>query len=317
MVAACFGGSLSFAIAGNGESVRRGVIVPLQPDVFIAGTLNGSTSDANWEARGQRALASIAALGPFTSQSIIPQPTTAYLREAIERSGFLAHYQRQLSKNGEGRLNPADADPRLWLPTMLSPAMGNPGAHTLREFHYQSRCLGLIEAHEESRGRKYGRVLFTRLEFEWLHPHPPLSLLDEQLTWIQAGEDNGGITDRHWLSNRADANVLMRRWEALLDGSALVALHGSSDLARISPVFVSSEIYLLRLIEHHSIRLGRFPGLAYLQCCEDLYLDASGHGIHSDHGGFLSTGDGATIGAKTCFQACAVSSTTTRAPVQS
>ena len=85
-------------------------------------------------------------------------------------------------------------------------------------------------------------MLFSRLEFEWLHPHPPLSLLDERLVWIQAGEDNGGITDRHWLSNRADADVLMRRWEAILDGSALTAIHGGSDLNRVTPVFVSSEV---------------------------------------------------------------------------
>mgnify|MGYP007078168241 CR=1 FL=1 len=57
-------------------------------------------------------------------------------------------FQVQISKNGEGRLNKGDDDPRLWLPTMLSPALGNPSAHTLREFHYQSRCMRLISRHE-------------------------------------------------------------------------------------------------------------------------------------------------------------------------
>ena len=66
----------------------------------------------------------------------------------ISSSGFWEQYARQASKGGDGRLNPADEDPRLWLPTMVAPVLGNPSAHTLREFHYQSRCFGLMQRHE-------------------------------------------------------------------------------------------------------------------------------------------------------------------------
>lgn len=83
--------------------------------------------------------------------------------------------------------------------------------------------------------RSYRRVLFTRLEFEWLRPHPPLSLLDEDVIWVQAGEDNGGINDRHWLSSRTAAEVMLRRWDYILDGTALAAVHGSTDLSRVTP----------------------------------------------------------------------------------
>lgn len=70
--------------------------------------------------------------------------------------------------------------------------------------------------------------------------------------------------------------------------------------------FISSEIYLHMLIRHTKLQLGRFPMLAYLQCCEYLYLDEHGRGIESNHGGFLSVGEGRSTGqagAKTCFQA--------------
>ena len=158
ILAACFGGSPSFRIAGNGESVRRGVLVPLQPDVFIAGTLNGSNISADWPSRSRQALASISALGPFAGATVEVQPSTASLKMSIERSGFMRHYKRQISSNGAGRLNPSDDDPRLWLPTMLSPALGNPSAHTLREFHYQSRCLNMIRAIMSYRGLESERL---------------------------------------------------------------------------------------------------------------------------------------------------------------
>ena len=29
--------------------------------------------------------------------------------------------------------------------------------------------------------------MFTRLEFEWLHPHPSLQLLDPALLWLPTG----------------------------------------------------------------------------------------------------------------------------------
>ena len=168
----------------------------------------------------------------------------------------------------------------------------------------------MIEARERAAGgRPYGRVLFTRLELEWLRPHPPLELLDPAVTWVPAGEDNFGVVDRHWLAPRAAAARLMGQWDALVDGSAVEVVHGHGSggghvaLARVTPRFVSSEIYLERTLSFYGLRVGRFPMVAFLQCCEESYLDAQGRGIRSEHWGVLSTGVGAARGAKTCFQA--------------
>jgi hypothetical protein len=143
-------------------------------------------------------------------------------------------------------------------------------AQTLREFHYQSRCMRMIEEAEVRRHSQYERVLFTRLENVWLHPHPPLDLLDPDLVWVPAGEDNGGINDRHWLAGRAHASAMMRRWDSLLDGSAIRAVHGSDELGAVRPRFLSSEMFLFHHARYHRIRIGRFPMLAYLACCEDM-----------------------------------------------
>lgn len=86
----------------------------------------------------------------------------------------------------------------------------NPSCILRQEFHYQSRCIRMVEHYEQSAargGRTYERVMFTRLEFEWLHDHPPLSLLDPRYLWVPTGEDNTGLNDRHWLANRHDAAV--------------------------------------------------------------------------------------------------------------
>ena len=151
-VAVCVGGSLSFAIPGNGVSVRRALFEPLRsPDVFVAGTLTEAglpLPGRPWRARTKAALLSISQLAPFTAADVRLQPTSEELRLAVSSSGFWEQYARQASKGGDGRLNPADEDPRLWLPTMVAPVLGNPSAHTLREFHYQSRCFGLMQRHE-------------------------------------------------------------------------------------------------------------------------------------------------------------------------
>lgn len=77
-IAACVGGALSLVVPGRGSSVRLGVLEPLGwPDVFVAGTLNGSVADEadapRWAARARAALASIEALGPFVATSVVRQ----------------------------------------------------------------------------------------------------------------------------------------------------------------------------------------------------------------------------------------------------
>ena len=61
---------------------------------------------------------------------------------------------------------------------------------------------------------------------------------------------------------------------------------------------------LFMLLRYHRLPIGRFPMLAYLACCEDIYRDAHGRPIGSYQGAdaVLSTGDGYDAKARTCFQ---------------
>ena len=211
-VAVCVGGWLELSIPRRAQSVRDHVLSVLPAEAFVAGTLRGNVTDA----RVAAALDGIGTLRPFARASVIPMPTPAQLRTELEASTHFREYEIQASKGGSGRFNwvdPAFNDPRRWIPIMMSPVLGNPHGNTLQELHYQSRCLDLIGAHEagERRGVAYERVMFTRLEFEWLADHPPLAMLHPAYLWLPTGEDNEGVNDRHWIANRKDAEKVFRR----------------------------------------------------------------------------------------------------------
>ena len=264
-VALCIGGLLELTIPQRGQSVADHVLSVLQPDVFVAGTLKGRPGPK----RVARALEEIGALRPFARVSVIRMPTVAVLREALQASGHWEEFLRTASGKGSGQVPGMSADKRKWLPLTTSPVIGNPKGNTLQELHYQSRCIDMVGAHETEarRGAKYERVMFTRLEFEWLHDHPPLHLLDPSYLWVPTGEDNEGVNDRHWVANRRDAEHVFRRWDTLLDGEEYRAHFGSG------PLFVSSEIFMGRTVRRHKLQTARFPSVAMLQCCAINYLD--------------------------------------------
>jgi hypothetical protein len=192
-VAVCVGGWLELSIPRRGASIREHILKVMPSDVFVAGTLRGEVTAARTEA----ALRGIGALAPFARTSVISMPTPDQLRLELQKSGHWEDFKIQASKGGSGRFNwddPAYDDPRKWVPIMMSPALGNPNGNTLHEFHYQSRCIGMVGEHEhaslsrrDAAGRilQYERVMFTRLEFEWVAPHPPLHLLDPGFLWVR------------------------------------------------------------------------------------------------------------------------------------
>ena len=181
----------------------------LQPDTVVAGTLKARPTPK----RIARALEEIGALRPFAKVSVIRMPSVAVLRDALRGSGHWEAFLRTASGKGSGQVPGMSSDRRKWLPLTTSPVIGNPKGNTLQELHYQSRCLDLIGAHEagERRGVAYERVMFTRLEFEWLADPPPLAMLHPAYLWLPTGEDNEGVNDRHWIANRKDAEKVFRR----------------------------------------------------------------------------------------------------------
>lgn len=125
--------STAKALLGRrGRSIREHVLSVIPSDVFVAGTLRGNVT----EARVDVALRGISALQPFAAASVIPMPRPGDLRRELRKSGHWEDFKIQASKGGSGRFNWADKahdDPKLWVPIMLSPALGNPLGNTLQE----------------------------------------------------------------------------------------------------------------------------------------------------------------------------------------
>jgi hypothetical protein len=318
-VAICVGGFLELSIPRRGASLREHVLSVMPSDVFVAGTIRGNLTAE----RTARVLDGIRAVGPFASTSVIRMPRPADLRAALKSSGHWEDFKLQASKRGSGRFNWDDHyfdDPTTWVPIMMSPALGNPNGNTLQEFHYQSRCIDMINAYERSggvssfgaggrsaspdatdggaahssalaqaerrlrrarpAGMRYERVMFTRLEFEWLAPHPPLSLLDPKYLWVPTGEDNTGVNDRHWLANRHDAEGAFRRWDALLNGLFHQIFFATT---KVRPAFMSSETFNKLHLQYRKVGVARFPNVAALQCCGTNYAagsSAARRGMH-------------------------------------
>ena len=273
IVAICVGGYLELAIPRRGASIREHVLSVMPSDIFVAGTIRGNVTAE----KTASALDGIGALAPFAAASVIRMPRPFELRAELKKSGHWDDFKLQASKGGSGRFNWQDKaydDPKMWVPIMMSPALGNPNGNTLQEFHYQSRCIDMINSHERQKrgGVRYERVMFTRLEFEWLADHPPLEMLDPNFVWVPTGEDNTGLNDRHWIANRRDAEGIFRRWDALTNPPPRdIFKQIFFATSEVRPAFMSSETFMKLHVQYHKAGIARFPNVAMLQCCAANY----------------------------------------------
>ena len=109
----------------------------------------------------------------------------------------------------------------------LAPVISAPHLHILHQLHGHRTCLRLIstQEREQRHGRRYDRVLWSRLDHRWLLPHPPpLQLPRACGAWVPFGEDYLGLNDRHALLEREAAEVYLGRYQMILDGRVMRAL---------------------------------------------------------------------------------------------
>ncbi len=62
----------------------------------------------------------------------------------------------------------------------------------------------------------YDRFIITRPDYLYEVPHPPSEVLDPSYIWSPAGEDWGGVTDRHTIVSRADLETVLTPLRTLL-----------------------------------------------------------------------------------------------------
>ena len=154
--------------------------------------------------------------------------------------------------------------------SFLAPVLGGADIHNLHQLHALSRALRQIAAHEYAMdGGRFDRLIHTRLDLQWLRPHPPMRLLSAQHAWVPTGEDYyGGINDRHAVLNRSHAEVYFGRWDAIVDGSVM-RIEPQLARGRVEHgAAMTNEHLLAATLRHSGVSLRRFPAVAHLRCCD-------------------------------------------------
>jgi hypothetical protein len=107
---------------------------------------------------------------------------------------------------------------------------------------------------------RYDRFVITRSDFVWSCPHPPLSILDRDAIWLPAGEDYGGVNDRHLIVSRDNVvNCLNMIEDVLLRPNELY-----EDMKRQSDNW-NDEQFLAHHLDRKGLlqRVKRFPCVMY------------------------------------------------------
>jgi len=163
----------------------------------------------------------------------------------------------------------------------LSPVLGdgpraNQRTSVLLELVSQQRCLAALRQMESDRGVPYETVIFSRLEFTWLKPHPPLELLQPRACiWIPLGEDYVGedhdyvgLNDRHAVMERDAASAYFGRLEMVMGNGTNLLLLGRHLGRRI--ITWPSESWLRDRLKQHNQSVCRFASTNFLSCCSNV-----------------------------------------------
>lgn len=262
-VAVCFAGWLNVNIPDNGASARANLVDALAADAFLAATYKPprwperpfqpdchlrrrrAASAVSHEA--QCLLNRIEGLKPFAGFRIDRMLTRKQLLRRVQAQPHWDNISQEF-----------DYKKTIYGITMWAPVLGSERLSVLREQHDLSRVMDLLEANERARGARYRRVVWSRLEYDWLAPHPPLRVLDEGWVWTPP---DSSMSDRHAVLDRAAADVWFRRWELLL----------SRDLFAVLPkrlVLRGGPEHLLReILKQRGLRVLTFPPTMLLSCC--------------------------------------------------
>ena len=266
-VAVVFAGWLNVNIPRQGATAREFLVDPLHADVVVFGTFVPRNYDHRRQpdcadGGGDCLLANVAALRPIRT-ALAPMLSFRELQKTFRATPHFAtieaEYLRRFKAAGNNWPNIAGT-------SIFAPLLGSKALSVLREIHGYSEGLKLLEAQESARRRRYDRVVWSRVEYNWLAPHPPLSLMPECYVWVPRPQFGMAIDDGHAVLSRAAADTYFRRWEYLL---------WPGMLARAPLRFWATqppEDLLAFVIAEANLSVAHFAMTAALPCC-----GAAGH----------------------------------------
>ena len=272
--AVIFSGWLGVTVPQDrGRAIRANLIDVLRADVIIAGTYleEDCPGDASCALLWMR----LAALSPFAATLIEPMPSREWLSDMMDKympmwPTVKAAFERNVNRTYAG-LN------------LFSPLIGNQVANVIREMVSYERAYTLMRSLELRRKRAYEFVVFSRLEFVWLAPHPPMTAFfasdDGARTVWGPPPDAGGMSDRHGVMRREAAPAYFRRLHALY-APDLLQRFALDELVTMGPEgFLRENLvrgsHFLHERSHAGspepsprFACGEFPLTAFLACCD-------------------------------------------------
>ena len=283
--AVCFSGLDTQRAHDGGKNIRANLVNPLGADVLLAFTqLDAPVKDwwyyncttnplfRDCKTSRERLLRYFYNLQPVAAVQLSPTTSTGDLVRRLEATAFWDEIVQNMAWGNCERTGPTphvgnDSPYRCtrlsdYQNTYFGPILGT--GPVLKEFESQAGCLRLLRKQEEWSGFKYDRVVFSRIDFLWLKPHPPLSLLHPQHIWVPMGETYGGVNDRHAVMSRDVAEVYFGRFDLIMNGRVRDV---EPFLLRNRSHGMSSERLLAHVLRFQNITVAKFPSVAYLQCC--------------------------------------------------
>jgi len=274
-VAILYASWFNVSVVRKGANILNNVVKPLGADVLLALSYQDNDQCASPAACRKHAFEKLNRLEESIAVlDMVRQPTPDDLKRAATMAPSWIQLATRFSKvfgcKYEGSINssipvcsnlPEDGN------SFLAPIVGGKKYHVLQEFWMQARALSLLTSREREMGFRYQRVIWSRLEMVWHHPHPPLHVLDPNCVWIPGGEDFGGINDRHAVLSREHAQIYLSRWQTIFTVNARGMLNADLRPCLAKRYYVCfSERLLAIMLRRASIPVCRMAPFAHLGC---------------------------------------------------
>ena len=291
VIAVCLSGWHERIPADRGASIQRGLVSPLRATIIAS---FGYKAFGDCDSKRTCKIAERLGALTLAHAEVYRMPTVT---ELVAQMEALPHWPQIINAYSRGKrvkckkavlTSPPSSSNESSTPyecsglfkgnSIFAPVLGT--TYNLYELHGLSKCYGALEAYEHSSASSISHVVHTRVEYDWISPHPPPRLLleptaVEEVAWIPAGEDyGGGVNDRHAYMSRRAATFYFRRWDAILSGEIMVSdpqLRGSATNPHklIRNAYAVQGDYFIRVsLGYHNVSVRRFASGAALRCCE-------------------------------------------------
>ena len=211
----CFSGWLNVRIPRSGLTVRKHLLDILGAEALVAGTYIPFGYDDDGDSRTADCIDGsggclLPRIQELRADNVTLFPMVTRRELAARLDGAPTFRRVKAAHQAAGGSNVLNSGVSIY-----SPVLGDSKLSVLRELLGYSRCHTMLREREAQRGARYERVVWSRIEYDWLANHPPLAVLPPCWVWVPSAANGVSIDDGHAVLSRSAADTYLRRWELL------------------------------------------------------------------------------------------------------